>query len=52
MHTHDDIVVEVDEAKAEAARAVMQGTMRSPSAWAAGFPLFAKVDVMVRYGKG
>ena len=51
IHTHDDSVVEIDEPKAEAARAAMQGMMRTVPAWAAGFPLHADVSVMRRYGK-
>lgn len=51
LHTHDDINLEVAEAKSEGARAAMEQMMQTPPAWAAGFPLFAKVDVMTRYGK-
>lgn len=51
LHTHDDINIEVDGNKAIGARAAMEAFMRTPPAWAAGFPLFAKVDVMTRYGK-
>ena len=50
LHVHDEIVIEVDEAKAEGARAAMERIMRSPPEWAAGFPLFCECDAMRRYG--
>lgn len=51
LHTHDDANIEVDAAKAEAARKLMQKLMNTPPAWAAGFPLKADVHIMDRYGK-
>ena len=51
LHVHDEAVVEVDADKAEAARQKMQEIMRTPPAWAAGFPLWADCGVMKRYGK-
>lgn len=51
LHTHDDIVLEVDEEKSGRAREAMQQMMRTPPAWAAGFPLHADCGVMKRYGK-
>jgi DNA polymerase len=51
LHTHDDENLEVDEAKAIGARAEMERMMRVVPAWAAGFPLFAKCDILTRYGK-
>lgn len=51
LHTHDDCNIEVPEDKAETARAGMEQIMRTPPAWAAGFPLFAKCSIMRRYGK-
>lgn len=51
LHTHDDANIEVLAAKAEGARKAMQDRMRRPPDWAEGFPLFAKCDVMERYGK-
>lgn len=51
LHTHDDVNIEVDADKADGARAAMQDFMRTPPAWAAGFPLFAKCKIMTRYGK-
>jgi DNA polymerase len=50
IHTHDDCNIEVDRAKAEAAREAMQRIMCTPPDWAKGFPLFAGVDIMARYG--
>lgn len=51
LHVHDEVVVEVDADKAEAARQKMQEIMRTPPEWAAGFPLWADCGVMKRYGK-
>jgi DNA polymerase I-like protein with 3'-5' exonuclease and polymerase domains len=50
LHVHDEIVAEVDEAKAEAARVVMHRIMNTPPAWASGFPLTCTPEVMQRYG--
>jgi hypothetical protein len=51
LHTHDDINLEVEDAKADYARALMQEIMRQPPDWARGFPLKADCAVMTRYGK-
>jgi DNA polymerase len=51
LHTHDDVNLEVERAKAERAREAMQDFMRTPPAWAPGFPLFSKPALMERYGK-
>ena len=51
LHVHDEAVGEGDEAIAEEKRLVMQQMMRTPPAWAKGFPLWADCKVMVRYGK-
>lgn len=51
LHTHDDCNIEVDESKAAGAAQLMQQMMRTPPAWAAGFPLWADVNTMKRYGK-
>lgn len=51
LHTHDDVVAQVALEKAERARAAMENMMRTPGAWAAGLPLYAKVAIMERYGK-
>jgi DNA polymerase len=52
LHTYDDLNIEVDAAKADRARGAMQEIMETLPAWAAGFPLKAKVEIMQRYGKG
>jgi len=52
LHTHDDINLEVDASKSIGARNAMETIMRTPPAWAAGFPLVAKPAIMERYGKG
>jgi DNA polymerase len=51
LHTHDDVNVEVDEAKGEGARGAMRQMMLTPPAWATGFPLHSKPELMRRYGK-
>ena len=51
LHTHDDCNIEVDESKAAGAAQLMQQMMRTPPAWATGFPLWADVNTMRRYGK-
>lgn len=51
LHTHDDKNIEIDAAKAERARDAMEKIMRTPPAWAAGFPLYSKPAIMERYGK-
>ncbi len=51
LHVHDEAVIEVDEVKAERARAAMAEIMCSPPAWAKDFPLTAKPAIMRRYGK-
>jgi DNA polymerase len=51
LHTHDDLNIEVDITKAERAREAMRAMMTTPPAWAAGFPLFSKPQILVRYGK-
>lgn len=51
LHVHDEAVAEVDEGLAEEKRLVMQAIMRTPPAWAKGFPVWADCSVMRRYGK-
>ena len=51
LHTYDDLCLEVDAAKAAGARDALEKIMRTPPAWAAGFPLHSKPAVMERYGK-
>jgi len=50
-HVHDEIIVECDETDAaETARRVHQIMTENPE-WAAGLPLAAKGEIMLRYGK-
>jgi len=51
LHIHDEIVLEVPEADAEAAAARLVQVMCTPPPWAAGLPLNAEVAIMDRYGK-
>lgn len=51
LHVHDELVLEVDERKAEGARVEMQRLMRSIPEWAKGFPLWSDCSTMQRYGK-
>ncbi len=51
LHIHDEIVLEVPEADAEAAAARLVKVMCEPPPWAAGLPLNAEVAIMERYGK-
>ena len=51
LHVHDEIVLEVPEAQAEARAQALRDVMCTPPAWAAGLPLKAEVKVMTRYGK-
>ena len=51
LHVHDEIVLEVPEAHADAALERLLEVMRTPPAWADGLPLDAKATVMRRYGK-
>ena len=51
LHIHDEIVLEVPEADAEAAAVRLVQIMCEPPPWAAGLPLNAEVSIMDRYGK-
>ena len=51
LHVHDEIVLEVPEDAADAAKARLHDVMCAPPAWAQGLPLQAEVNVMIRYGK-
>ena len=51
LHVHDEVVLEVSLDKAVSARAEMERVLRQVPEWAAGFPLYAKCDVMGRYGQ-
>lgn len=50
LHVHDDCNLDVSFEIADAARARMDQLMNNPPAWAAGFPLAAKAEIMRRYG--
>ena len=51
LHIHDEIVLEVPEADAEAAAERLVQIMCEPPPWASGLPLNAEVAIMERYGK-
>ena len=51
LHVHDELILEVSEAKAPGARMAMEATMRTAPAWAKDFPLWADCKIMRRYGK-
>jgi DNA polymerase len=51
LHVHDEIVLEVREADAPAASAMLASVMNAAPEWAQGLPLKAGVKVMTRYGK-
>jgi DNA polymerase len=48
---HDEIVLEIDEAKAEWAAKTLVDVMCTPPDWCQGLPLNAEVAIMERYGK-
>ncbi len=51
LHVHDDGNLEVPEKDALSAKLALTLAMNNPPEWAAGFPLFAEVNIMKRYGK-
>jgi DNA polymerase len=51
LHTHDEIVVEVDEARADEAKAILRREMLTPPDWAAGLPLQSEETVCAWYTK-
>jgi DNA polymerase len=51
LHVHDEIVLEVPERDADAARDNLISVMTTPPDWARGLPLNAEVSTMTRYGK-
>ena len=51
MSVHDEIVWEVPEVAAEMMAMLMQATVETPPAWAAGLPLASEVKISRRYGK-
>jgi DNA polymerase len=52
LHVHDEVVLEVPEADAEAEMVRLQEVMCTAPGWAEGLPLDAEISVMNRYGKG
>lgn len=50
MHTHDELIVSVPEAEAEAARDYLLEIMRTPPPWIEGIPLDAEAGIGKRYG--
>jgi DNA polymerase len=52
LHVHDEIVLEVPAADADAVVKALHAVMCTPPSWAVGLPLEAEIDVMTRYGKG
>jgi DNA polymerase bacteriophage-type len=51
LHVHDEIVVEVPKANADAEAERLKQVMCTPPDWALGLPLNAEVQIMERYGK-
>jgi DNA polymerase len=51
MTTHDEIVVEVDAARAEEAKAILRREMLTLPDWAEGLPLQSEEQVCKRYSK-
>jgi DNA polymerase len=51
MTTHDEIVCEVDEARAEEAKAILRREMLTLPDWAAGLPLQSEESVCAWYTK-
>jgi DNA polymerase len=51
LHTHDEIVVEVDEARAEEAKAILRREMLTVPDWAAGLPLQSEESICAWYSK-
>ena len=51
MTTHDEIVCEVDAARAEEAKAILRREMLTLPGWAEGLPLQSEESVCTRYTK-
>jgi DNA polymerase len=51
LHVHDEVVLEVPEADADATVARLHDVMCAAPGWAEGLPLDAEISVMRRYGK-
>jgi DNA polymerase len=52
MHTHDELVTEVDEADADSVCEWLGQRMSEGPEWADGFPMKGEPSIMRRYGKG
>jgi DNA polymerase len=51
LHTHDEIVVEVDEARADEAKALLRREMLTLPDWAAGLPIQSEENSCAYYSK-
>jgi DNA polymerase len=51
MTTHDEVVVEVDEARTDEAKAILRREMLTLPAWAAGLPIQSEETVCAWYSK-
>jgi len=51
MTTHDEILCEVDAARADEAKAILRREMLTLPDWAEGLPLQSKESVGARYSK-
>ena len=51
LHVHDEIVVEVPETDAEAARTELNRIMSTAPDWAPGLPMKSATKILRRYGK-
>jgi DNA polymerase len=51
LHTHDEIVDEVDEARAEEAKAILRREMLTLPEWATGLPLASDESICAWYSK-
>ena len=51
FHVHDEVIVEVDEARAEEARRAVEEELSRQLPWTNGLPIGAEVRISARYGK-
>ena len=51
LHTHDEIVLEVDEARAAEAKAILRREMLTVPDWATGLPLQCELSACHYYSK-
>jgi DNA polymerase len=51
LHTHDEIVCEVDEVRADEAKAILRREMLTLPDWAAGLPLQSEESICQYYSK-